>query len=154
VAHHLAREFAAGAADRDRDRRLPIAELDAYSDSGLFGITVPKEYGGAGVSNVTLAEVTAIISAADGSLGQIPQNHLYMVEGIRLNANEAQKRNLFARVLAGERFGNAFTEIGGKSPVDFKTRLTRTDDGYRLDGQKFYSTGAIFAHVIVVVALD
>jgi alkylation response protein AidB-like acyl-CoA dehydrogenase len=80
VAHDLARGFAAGAADRDRDRRLPIAELDAYSDSGLLGITVPKAYGGAGVSNVTLSEVTAIISAADGSLGQIPQNHLYMVE--------------------------------------------------------------------------
>jgi len=154
VAHDLARGFAAGAADRDRDRRLPIAELDAYSDSGLLGITVPKAYGGAGVSNVTLSEVTAIISAADGSLGQIPQNHLYMVEAIRLNASEAQKHDLFARVLAGERFGNAFTEIGGKSPVAFQTRLTRNGDGYRLDGQKFYSTGAIFAHVIVVVALD
>jgi alkylation response protein AidB-like acyl-CoA dehydrogenase len=110
--------------------------------------------GGAGDPNATLAEVTAIISAADGSLGQIPQNHLYMVEAIRLGAKEEQKRDLFARVLAGDRFGNAFTEIGGKSPVDFQTRLTRSGDGYRLDGQKFYSTGAIFAHVIVVVALD
>lgn len=154
VAKELADAFAPGAAERDRERRLPIDELDAYSQSGLLAITVPKEYGGAGVSNVTLAEVTAIISAADGSIGQIPQNHLYMVEGIRLAASEAQKRSLFERVLAGDRLGNAFTEIGGKTPVDFKTRLVRRGDGYVLNGQKFYSTGAIFAHVIVAVALD
>jgi SfnB family sulfur acquisition oxidoreductase len=154
VAHDLARIFAPGAAERDRERRLPVAELEAYSASGLFGITVPREYGGAGVSSVTLAEVTAIMSAADGSLGQIPQNHLCIVEGIRLGATEEQKGRLFARVLAGDRFGNAFTEIGGKTPVDFKTRLTRSGDGFVLNGQKFYSTGAIFANVIVVVALD
>jgi len=154
VARELAKSFAEGAAERDRDRRLPIAELEAYSQSGLLAITVPKEYGGAGVSNATLAEVTAIISAADGSLGQIPQNHLYIVEGVRLGASETQKRALFARVLDGDRFGNAFTEIGGRTPVEFKTRLTRHGDGYVLNGQKFYSTGAIFAHVIVAVALD
>jgi SfnB family sulfur acquisition oxidoreductase len=77
-----------------------------------------------------------------------------MVEAIRLAASEEQKRVLFARVLGGDRLGNAFTEIGGKTPVDFKTRLSRRGDGFVLNGQKFYSTGAIFAHVIVAVALD
>ncbi len=154
VARQLAAQFAVGAVVRDRERRLPIAELDAYSDSGLLAITVPKAHGGAGVSNVTLAEVTATIAAADASLGQIPQNHLYMVEAIRLGANAEQQKHLFARVLHGDRLGNAFTEIGGKSPVDFKTRVVRHGDEFVLNGQKFYSTGAIFAHVIVAVALD
>jgi SfnB family sulfur acquisition oxidoreductase len=154
VARRLAEGFAVGAAERDRERLLPIAELDALSQSGLLAITVPQEYGGAGVSNVTLAEVTAILAAADGSLGQIPQNHFYMVEAIRLGASEAQRRALFARVLDGDRLGNAFTEIGGPTPVAFKTRVRRQGDGYVLSGQKFYSTGAIFAHVIVAVALD
>ena len=75
VAQELARGFAAGAAERDRERRLPLAEIERFSQSGLWAITVPKDYGGAGVSAVTLAEVTTIISAADGSIGQIPQNH-------------------------------------------------------------------------------
>jgi len=58
---------------------------------------VPKAYGGAGVSNVTLAEVVATVAAADGSLGQIPQNHFYMVEALRLSGSEEQKRRYFQR---------------------------------------------------------
>src|SRR5689334_11285870 len=54
VAHRVAAEVAKGAADRDRDRRLPLVEIDLYSDSGLWGIGVPKAWGGAGVSNATL----------------------------------------------------------------------------------------------------
>src|SRR5215204_177451 len=92
IAHRLAERFVQEAAMRDRERRLPFSELEEFSHSGLWGISVPKEYGGAGVSYVTLAEVTAIISAADSSLGQIPQNHFYMVEAVRLDGNEEQKR--------------------------------------------------------------
>ncbi len=110
------REFAVGAVQRDRERRLPLAEIDRFSQSGLWAISVPREYGGAGVSAVTLAEVTAIISAADSSIGQIPQNHFYMVEALRLNGSKEQKRHYFRRVLEGDRLGNAFTEIGTKTP--------------------------------------
>ncbi|MER9580808.1 SfnB family sulfur acquisition oxidoreductase [Mesorhizobium sp. M0276] len=154
IAHELATEFAAGAVERDRTRRLPLAEIERFSQSGLWGITVPRDHGGAGVSNVTLAEVIAIIAAADASIGQIPQNHLYIVEGIRLGASEAQKKALFERVLDGDRFGNAFTEIGTRTNIDFTTRIERNGDGYVLNGQKFYSTGSLFAHVIVVIAND
>ncbi|CUX68228.1 MULTISPECIES: SfnB family sulfur acquisition oxidoreductase [Agrobacterium] len=152
VAHELARVFAAGAAERDRERRLPLAEIERFSQSGLWAITVPKEFGGAGVSAVTLAEVTAIISAADGSIGQIPQNHFYMVEALRLAGSEEQKRHYFERVLDGDRLGNAFTEIGTKTPVDYKTHFAERDGKLLLNGQKFYSTGSLFAHIIVVVA--
>ncbi|RMV68581.1 hypothetical protein ALP06_200242 [Pseudomonas coronafaciens pv. atropurpurea] len=56
VARALASQFAEEASLRDRERRLPVAELDAFSASGLWAITVPKAYGGAGVSYVTVAE--------------------------------------------------------------------------------------------------
>ncbi|AUX78546.1 SfnB family sulfur acquisition oxidoreductase [Sinorhizobium fredii] len=154
VARELAHEFAPGAAARDRERRLPIAEIERFSQSGLWAITVPKAYGGAGVSAVTLAEVTAIISAADSSIGQIPQNHFYMVEALRLAGSEEQKRHFFARILDGDRLGNAFTEIGTKTPVDFKTRVEKRDGKLILNGQKFYSTGSLFAHIIAAVAKD
>src|SRR5689334_13533448 len=153
AARMLASEFAAGASERDLERRLPFAEVERFSQSGLWGITVPKDYGGAGVSAVTLAEVTAIIAAADASLGQIPQNHYYMIEAIRLAATEEQKRFYFEAALSGDRFGNAFTETGTKTALDFRTTVLRDENGGRiLDGRKFYSTGALFAHWIVAVA--
>jgi alkylation response protein AidB-like acyl-CoA dehydrogenase len=77
----------------------------------LWAITVPREFGGADVFAGTLAQVRAIVSEADVSLGQIPQNHFYMVEALRLAPNEEQKRHYFGRVLVGDRLGNAFTEI-------------------------------------------
>lgn len=154
IAQDLAQEFAQGSAERDRQRKLPYLELEKLSESGLFGITVPKEYGGAYVSNVTLAEVTKILSEGDSSIGQIPQNHFYMVEALRLNGTEGQKRHFFRLVLEGKRFGNAFCEIGTKTATSFKTRVVRSESGYVLNGKKFYSTGALFADVVPVVALD
>ncbi|MDR3516708.1 MAG: SfnB family sulfur acquisition oxidoreductase [Azospirillaceae bacterium] len=155
VAHEVAAQIAPGASDRDRDAVLALDEIALFSQSGLWAITVPKDYGGAGVSAVTLAEVTAIIAAADASIGQIPQNHWYIVEALRLAGTPAQKAFFFGRVLEGDRIGNAFTEIGTRTPVDFKTTITRQADGTRvIEGQKFYSTGALYAHWIAVVAND
>ena len=154
VAHRLAAQFAPEAAQRDRERRLPWAELDAFVASGLWAITVPRAYGGAGVAAGTLAEVIATISAADGSLGQIPQNHFYALEVLRVGGSPAQQRFFYDLVLAGARFGNALAEIGHK---DFKrrTRLTRTGARWHIDGQKFYCTGALYAHWIpTLVVLD
>lgn len=153
VAHKLAAELAVEASERDRERRLPWAELDRYVRSGLWAISVPKEYGGAGVSYVTLAQVTAIIAEADGSLGQIPQNHFYAVEIIRVNGSEAQKRFYFERVLQGDRFGNALAEIGTKNSAERKTRLTRDGADYRINGRKFYATGALYADWVPTSAI-
>ncbi len=154
VASDLAAEFAPGAAERDRDRLLPLREIERFSQSGLWGITVPREYGGAFVSNVVLAEVIKLISEADPSIGQIPQNHLYMVEGIRLDGTERQKKFFFDLVLRGYRFGNAFSEIGTKSVLDVQTAVRKSGFGYVLNGKKFYSSGALLAHWIPVVAKD
>ena len=96
VAHELARRVAVGASERDRERRLPREEIEWFSQSGLWAITVPKAYGGAGVSFVTLTEVIKIVSAADPSLGQLPQNHFGLVDVIALTGTEEQKRYFFA----------------------------------------------------------
>lgn len=152
AAHTLALDFARDAAIRDSARRLPLEELERYCRSGLWGITVPKSYGGAGVSNATLAEVTALISAVDGSLGQIPQNHYFSLEVLRVNGTEDQKQRFFARALAGERFGNALAELGTRTASERTTRLTvgahDTLEGLRINGRKFYATGALYAQWI------
>jgi SfnB family sulfur acquisition oxidoreductase len=154
VAKVLAKGFAAGASERDRNRTRPLAELDAFSQSGLWSINVPKAFGGPEVSYVTLAKVIEIISAADPSLGQIPQNHLGVVAAIRTVSDAAQQKLLFGEVLKGTRFGNAFSEFGSKRAADFETKFTDAGDHVIVNGQKFYSTGALLAHLVPVVALD
>jgi SfnB family sulfur acquisition oxidoreductase len=154
VAEEVSAKLAEGAVARDRERILPCEEMDLVSDAGLLGITTPKEYGGAGVRAGTVARVIAALSRADGSIGQIPQNHFFMLEGLRLQGTEAQQRFFYGRALAGERFGNALSEIGTKTAHDHATRLTRAGPVYRLNGRKFYSTGALFAHWVAVVAND
>jgi SfnB family sulfur acquisition oxidoreductase len=57
-------------------------------------------------------------------------------------------------VLAGDRFGNALSEIGTKTVGHYNTRITRDGTGFRINGRKFYSTGVIFADWIVVFASD
>jgi SfnB family sulfur acquisition oxidoreductase len=154
VAEEVSAKLAEGAAARDRDRVLPYEEMDLISDAGLIAITVPKAYGGAGVRAGTVARVIAALSSADGSIGQIPQNHFFMLEGLRLQGTEEQKRFFYGRVLAGERLGNALSEAGTKTAHDHATRLTRDGAIYRLNGRKFYSTGVLFAHWVAVVAND
>ncbi|WP_175772520.1 SfnB family sulfur acquisition oxidoreductase [Paraburkholderia phenazinium] len=157
AARTLAEQFAAGAPERDRKRLLPWAELDLWSDSGLGAITVPREYGGADVSYATLAEVFVILCAADPALGQIPQNHFGVLGVLREIGTPAQKARLYGEVLAGQRLGNAGPERRSASVntiLQGTTRLTSTPDGLRLNGQRFYSTGALFAHRVPARATD
>jgi SfnB family sulfur acquisition oxidoreductase len=153
VAQALASEFAAGAAERDAERRLPIAEVERLSASGLLGITVPRERGGAGVGAVTWAEVFRLLAAGDPNLAQIPQSHFVYVNVLKQQGTPAQQAFFFAEVLAGRRFGNAQSEAGTKHLQDIRTRLSPADGGgYLLSGVKHYSTGALFADWIPVLA--
>jgi len=158
TAHQLAAEFAPGASERDRERRLPWDELTRWSASGLGGITVPRSHGGAQVSYATLAEVFVILNAADSSLGQIPQNHFGVLGVLHELGTPAQKARFYAEVLAGRRLGNAGPERkadGAATVLQGATRLRTTPQGQLvLSGKRFYSTGALFAHRIPVRATD
>jgi SfnB family sulfur acquisition oxidoreductase len=150
----FADEIRADASDRDRHRRLPFVELRQLARTGLLGITVPKSHGGLGISCRNLVEIFKIISTADPSIGQIPQNHHVFVRAVELEGDEAQKAFFFNQLLDGAQFGNALSERGTKTVLEFKTRLTPSCDGkFRLDGRKFYCTGALFAAWIPVFAL-
>ncbi len=154
VAYELAAQFRQGAAERDRESVRPLAQVDAFSQSGLWSINVPRAFGGPQVSYKTLAQVIAIVSAADPSIGQIAQNHLGIVAAIRTVSDPEQQALLFGKVLAGTRFGNAFSEKGTKRAADFETRFTDHGDHVIVRGQKFYATGALLAHLVPIVAID
>ncbi|MFE7960811.1 SfnB family sulfur acquisition oxidoreductase [Streptomyces sp. NPDC057413] len=153
VAAALAEEFRAGASARDAERRLPHAEVDKLSASGLLAVTVPAAHGGADVGALTLAEIFRLLASADGSLAQIPQSHFVYVNVVRRQGTEEQRKFFFAEVLAGRRFGNAQSEAGTRHVQDIRTRLTpRPDGSYVLTGVKHYATGALFADWIPVLA--
>lgn len=148
IATQLAEQFQHNAIKRDADRRLPFDEIETYSQSGLWAITVPKEYGGAEVSSYTVARVIALISGADGSIGQIPQNHFYALEVLRNTGTVQQKQKLYAEVLKGARFGNALAEFKTKNSTQKYSTISTTNDGFEVNGEKFYCTGSLFAHRI------
>lgn len=154
VAHKVAAFLLEGDAERDRLRQVPAEVVDVFSNSGLWGITVPAEFGGAQVSYATLAEVITIISAADASLGQIPQNHYCLLEDIRLQGTDEQKAWFFDLALKGNRFANAISETGGKTVQDIQTRFVEDGEQVVINGRKGYCTGSLYAHWLGVLALD
>ena len=154
IARDLAQKFAVGAAERDRERILPKRELDEFSGHGLWAISIPKAYGGSGVSHATIVEVFRTIAEADPSIAQIAHNHFCVIDAIRLDGSEEQKRHYFAEVLKGKRFGNAFSEAGTKNVMDFQTKIERDGSDFVVNGKKFYSTGALFADYIPTAAVN
>ncbi len=154
AAHALATLARVGAAQRDSLRQLPWQAIEQFTQSGLGSISIPRPYGGPQVSFVTLAEVFKIISAADPALGQIPQNQFGIIQVLLTSASEAQKKILLKSVLDGWRIGNAGPERGTKNTLELKARITAHNGQLSITGQKFYSTGALFAHWVTVKALN
>ena len=154
IAQALAETFKAGASGRDRERRLPWEEIEAYTASGLGAITIPRSHGGAGVSFETLVKVFEILCAADPALGQIPQNHFGVLALVHDIGTEAQKARIYADVLAGYRIGNAGPERKTKRVNIATTQLQKHGEALQLSGERFYSTGSIFAHYIPTRAVD
>ncbi|MGK8436454.1 SfnB family sulfur acquisition oxidoreductase [Ectopseudomonas hydrolytica] len=154
AAHALAEAAQLEVIQRDRERRLPWELVERFTASGLGSIAVPRAFGGPQLSHVTIAEVFRIISAVDPALGQIPQNQFGLLGVLQAAASEEQQQRLFASVLAGWRIGNGGPERGSKHTLDIQARLVQRDGRWLFSGEKFYSTGALFAHWIASKALD
>lgn len=154
AAQAYAESIRVGIIERERAGGVPWAQLAELGRSGLLSITLPKELGGPGHGARTLAEVIRTIAAVDPAIAQIPQVHFLFPNALwKLGSTEAQ-RTLADVILSGGRVGNASAERGGQHAQDLRTRLTRADDGtLRLNGRKYYSTGAISAAWIAVTVV-
>ena len=142
-----------GRNERDQKRQLPFAEIDLFSQKGLGGIRIPQNFGGAFVSNKTLAHVFRILNKADSSVGQIPQNQIALLNMINIMGTEQQKTFIFNEILQGKRLANGGPERHTKDTKTLNTLLTIEDGHYFLDGEKFYSTGSSFAHWLAIKAI-
>ncbi|WP_407640803.1 SfnB family sulfur acquisition oxidoreductase [Aquirhabdus parva] len=142
------------AQQNDQNRVLPWKAVEKFTTLGLGGIRIPKQYGGARVSHKTLADVFRIISKADPSVGQIPQNQISLLNGIEIMGTEEQKRLIFAGILHGKRLSNGGPERNTKTSLLIDTQLEQHGDHYTVTGKKFYSTGALFAHWVAIKAMN
>jgi SfnB family sulfur acquisition oxidoreductase len=152
AARHLAEQAKAGAAERDQQRIYPRELLDQFTQLGLGSISVPRQFGGGGLSFGTVAEVFRLISASDPSLGQIPQNHFGLIQFILGEGSAQQQQRLLSAVVQGQRLGNGGPEKNSKHTRDVQAQLVSGPEGLRLSGEKFYSTGALFADILVTTA--
>ncbi|HUR05034.1 MAG TPA: acyl-CoA dehydrogenase family protein [Nonomuraea sp.] len=145
-------EIAAGAAERERARELPHAQIRALAAGGLFTFRIPAEYGGAGSSVQEVFAFLIDLAAADSNIAQAVRPSFGRVEHL-LAASEAERRTWYPRFLAGDVFGNAGWEVGGPSGA-VRTRITRQGDRFEVNGSKYYSTGALYADWIGLSAVD
>jgi len=155
VSAFVASELAPRAAQIDRDNQFPMDMWRKFGDIGLLGITVPEEYGGAGLGY--LAHVVAMeeISRASASVALSYGAHSNLcVNQINRNGNAAQKAKYLPRLISGEHIGAlAMSEPNaGSDVVSMKLRADRRGDRYVLNGSKMWITNGPDAHTYVIYA--
>lgn len=143
--------IAQGAREREQHRELPYQQVAWLKDAGFTALRVPASHGGTPVSHTDLFRLLIELAAADSNVAHLLRSHFSFVETIALQPAEFQDR-WFPRVLAGEIFGNAATERGGNALGATNTKLINTGAGWVLRGEKYYTTGSIFADWVVVMA--
>lgn len=150
--------IAAGAAQRENERTLLHDAIGWLRDARFGALRVPVEHGGFGASVEQLFDLLIELAAADSNVAQSLRAHFGFIERAYAELKPAQRLFWFRLAGGGAIFGNGNTEVGDNPLGALKTVLTRPadpeagPDGWLLDGQKFYSTGTLYADWIAVTA--
>lgn len=147
--------IAASAAERDHTRTLAYEPIAWLREAGFTRLRVPVRYGGLGASIEQLFALLVDLAEADSNVAQILRPHLGFVDRLLIDRNAATQERWLPLAGQGAIFGNATTETGDGAVGDLKTTLVRDPDHvdqWVLEGRKFYSTGALYADWVTVVA--
>jgi acyl-CoA dehydrogenase family protein 9 len=140
----------------DKEHTIPPEVLDGMKELGLFGMIIPQEYGGIGLSTRSYARIMQEIAGYDASLAVTLGAHQSIgLKGILLFGTEAQKNEYLPKLASGEHVGAfALTEpSAGSDAAAIQTRAELTSDGnYVLNGSKIWITNGGFADVFTVFA--
>ena len=143
------------AAKIDADDWFPVELWPEMGELGLHGITVDEEYGGLGLGYLEHVVAVEEVSRASASIGLSYGAHSNLcVNQIRRWASPEQKAKYLPRLVSGEHVGSlAMSESGaGSDVVSMKLQARRTDNGFVLNGTKFWITNATYADTLVVYA--
>ena len=141
----------------DRDGHIPEEVVQKLRDIGAFGIKIPREYGGLGLSQVSYIRAIGMVTSKDGSLTAMLSAHqsIGLPQPLKLFGTDAQKKKFFPRLAKGAISAFALTESdAGSDPANMRTSATVTEDGshYILNGTKLWCTNGTRAELMVVMA--
>lgn len=144
------------AAERDRSHRFPHEELQALAGMGLFGLTVPTEWGGAGLDYVSAAVALEEVAAGDGAISTILSVQNSVVCGPVLHFGNAEQKARFLRPFASGDMLGAFclTEPqAGSDAAALQAKAVRDGDDYLISGSKQFITNGSHAGAAIVFAV-
>jgi alkylation response protein AidB-like acyl-CoA dehydrogenase len=120
----------------------PQQIVDGLKELGIFGLTIPEEYGGLGESLLTYALAVEEIARGWMSVSGVINTHFIVAYMVMQHGTPEQKESLLPRMATGEvRGAFSMSEPGlGSDVAGIRTKATRTDDGYVIDGQKMWLT--------------
>ncbi|ATG39061.1 isovaleryl-CoA dehydrogenase [Phaeobacter piscinae] len=139
----------------DQKNEFPSELWQEMGELGLLGITVPEEFGGAGMSYLAHTVAVEEIARASASVSLSYGAHSNLcVNQIKLNGNAEQKAKYLPRLVSGEHVGAlAMSEAGaGSDVVSMSLRAEKRNDHYRLNGNKYWITNGPDADTLVVYA--
>lgn len=150
----LLADIAAGAKDRDLNDENPFDQVAALKRAGFGTLRLPAEFGGPGLGVRELFSAVIDVARADPIVAHIFRTHFWFVEERLRTRGDIASRRWLREVADGKIFGNAFSEKGSLAvgSLVFNTRLLPSGADYRLDGEKYYSTGTLFSDYLTVAA--
>ena len=142
------------AAELDREDTVPLDLIDKMKEMGLFGITVPEEYGGLGLDYTTFAMIFEEISKGFMSLTGAIGTHHILTYVLTHFGSEEQKRQFLPDLASGrKRGGLALTEPGGGSDVaNLQTSAVKDGEEYVLNGTKMFITNGRYGDTFCLLA--
>jgi alkylation response protein AidB-like acyl-CoA dehydrogenase len=141
----------------DRESRIPDEYVETMTALGVFGMKIPREYGGLGLSMYYYARALMLLGSVHPSIGALVSAHqsIGVPEPVKMFGNEAQKQEFLPRCATGAISAFLLTEPDvGSDPARLGSTATPTEDGtgYLLDGVKLWTTNGVVADLLVVMA--
>jgi alkylation response protein AidB-like acyl-CoA dehydrogenase len=141
----------------DRTGEIPESLVQELREMGAFGIKIPTEYGGLGLSQMSYIRAMQLVTSKDGSLTALLSAHqsIGLPQPLKLFGSDEQKKRFFPRMAKGAISAFALTEVdAGSDPANMRTSATLSPDGkhWIVNGEKLWCTNGTRAELFVVMA--
>lgn len=137
-----------------KDQLIPIGVINELAEMGVFGLTIPEEFGGFGLSKASMCVVSEELSRGYIGVGSLGTRSEIAAELIIAGGTDAQKEKWLPRIASAETLPTAvFTEPNTGSDLgSLRTRAVKDGEDYKITGNKTWITHAARTHVMTLLA--
>ncbi|WP_370251369.1 acyl-CoA dehydrogenase family protein, partial [Nioella sp.] len=137
-----------------KDELIPMEIIEELAEMGVFGLTIPEEFGGFGLSKASMVVVSEELSRGYIGVGSLGTRSEIAAELIICGGTDEQKQAWLPKLASGEILPTAvFTEPNTGSDLgSLRTRAVKTDEGWEITGNKTWITHAARTHVMTLLA--